>query len=326
LDKHFNILKDLANYKPSPPEIAFKAIRKSFIVQKNVEFSTTLKNLTDIKVAPPSFIYNAVLENILDKKFGTNSGLFYLKDFTSAPPIYLVENIFKQIQSKNKRNIFFRIININVNRKFILQIAASLLLCLLATLCIHFGFHNVSSDKARTFDNADAPVTHAVIADSALKVIPPQPKSEIKIIALHFIKKNKKRAIAKPIMFDGTELLKETSFIVNGVNMVFVDNDFFATFTSFNNVTTDFLNNVPEGKDVTVTLNNFSAISISSKMQEMMKKMYKTKKNGRIPNSAKKLQKKLLDWKVDDTKTFDLDFKKNPVDALDLLDYLFDHP
>ena len=59
-------------------------------------------------------------------------------------------------------------------------------------------------------------------------------------------------------------------------------------------------------------------------MQGMMKKMYKTKRNGKAPSSAKKLQKKLVDWKSYDTKSFDENLQKNPLDAIDLFESVFD--
>jgi len=55
-----------------------------------------------------------------------------------------------------------------------------------------------------------------------------------------------------------------------------------------------------------------------------MKKMYKTKKNGKVPSSAKKLQKKLVDWKSYDNKSFDQNLQKSPLDAIDLLESVFD--
>ena len=327
MNKDQNFLNKLKDNSVQPPDMLFQAIRQRIEESKAEaaeELASVFKKLADKETAPPLFLQSAILKAIEDKKFLQETGLDQLIDHEIQPPAHLFENIQKQIKAVGKKSNKAVVININSFKQFRMPVAASLLLCLMAGLIFKkfnfVGSHQNSENFYTTETAINTPDTslntlNKIEADKGL----PKDKTAVAL-------RTKTKTLA-PVNNEGnsSELLAEKALNIGGMNIPFVDNDFFATFTSFNYVTTDIFKNVPEGQDLVVRLNNYSAISISSKMQAMMKKMYKTKRNGKIPNSAKKLQKKLLGWKVDDNKAFDSDEKKSPLDTIDLLDFLMEN-
>jgi|GEM_PF-1938281 len=75
-------------------------------------------------------------------------------------------------------------------------------------------------------------------------------------------------------------------------------------------------------KDKRVTLNQYSYVNLSDKMVAMLQEVYLTKKNGKLARKAKKAKKKFEKWKKKDEKYFDKELDKNPVDIIDLGEFL----
>jgi hypothetical protein len=75
-------------------------------------------------------------------------------------------------------------------------------------------------------------------------------------------------------------------------------------------------------KNKRVALNKYSYVNLSDKMVEMLQEVYLTKKNGKMARKAKKAKKKFAKWKKKDEKYFDKELDKNPVDIIDLGDFL----
>ena len=65
-----------------------------------------------------------------------------------------------------------------------------------------------------------------------------------------------------------------------------------------------------------------SYVTVSEKMNEIFKKMYSTKKNNKPTIKAKRLKAKLEKWKKYDEKHFDTNMQNNPVDVIDLSEFI----
>ena len=58
-------------------------------------------------------------------------------------------------------------------------------------------------------------------------------------------------------------------------------------------------------------------------MLEMMKQMYQVLPNGKPARKARKAKRRLESWKEKDQKRFDRDAGANPLDPVDLGDFIF---
>ena len=329
MSKELNILSTLKGFKVQPPAMLYDAIIKRVEYAKEVDnVNIAITHVKDFNPLPPSFLFDAIMADINNKKLSQSAGLDHLIEFKMPVPTFLFGNIQKEFALKSNKVPLSPVVNMAGFRRYGMSAAASILLCFMAGL-IYKQFSIATPDDNTSNIAVVQPLTNSgynndpVVNDTTTAI---NPNNEtIKNTARLNVKAVKQATTKMDTKTTITgELLSEKNVSFNGTSLPFIDNDFFATFASFNNVTTDILKNIPEGKDLIVRLNNYSVITISSKMQEMMKKMYKTKKNGKVPSSAKKLQKKLVDWKNYDNKSFDLDLQKNPLDAIDLLESVFD--
>ena len=329
MSKELNILSTLKGFKVQPPPMLYDAIIKRVEYAKEVDnVNIAISHAKGFAPLPPSFLFDAIMADINNKKLSQSTGLDHLIEFKMPPPAFLFGNIQNEFALKSNKIPVAPVVNMAGFRRYGMSAAASILLCLMAGL-IYKQFSVVTaegnlSDIAVVQPIANNTRNNAFVDNDTSTAINPNNKTlkntarlNVKAVKPAIIKINTKTIVTG-------ELLSEKNVSFNGTSLPFIDNDFFATFASFNYVTTDILKNIPEGKDLVVRLNNYSAITISSKMQDMMKKMYKTKRNGKIPSSAKKLQKKLVDWKSYDNKSFDENLQKNPLDAIDLLESVFD--
>jgi len=328
VSKELNIISTLKDFKVQPPAVLYDAIIKRVEYAKEVDnVNLAIAHAKGFAPLPPNFLFDAIMADIDNKKLSQSVGLDLLKEFKMPPPAFLFGNIKKEFALKSNKTFSAPVVNITGFKRYGMSAAASIVLCLMAGL-IYKQFR-VSTPDANLSDVAVVQplannagnnlqvATDTTVINSKNKSLKNTARINVKAVKPAITKLDTKTIVTG-------ELLSEKNVSFNGTSLPFIDNDFFATFASFNYVTTDILKNIPEGKELVVRLNNYSVITISSKMQEMMKKMYKTKKNGKVPSSAKKLQKKLVDWKSYDNKSFDQNLQKSPLDAIDLLESVFD--
>ncbi|HWK04993.1 MAG TPA: hypothetical protein VNS58_15230 [Puia sp.] len=113
------------------------------------------------------------------------------------------------------------------------------------------------------------------------------------------------------------------SFSLNGQRLPLTDNDLLITFASLKyNEIPDFINRSDEGS-WKIHIDQYTNIYISQPMSEMMKEMSLFKSNGSPTRKARKSREKLDKWKKSDEIQFDQSLKKNPLDPLDLGEFIF---
>ena len=101
------------------------------------------------------------------------------------------------------------------------------------------------------------------------------------------------------------------------------NNDLLFTFASFQ------YNNVPplltdiKKEEVKLRLDDYTNIAISKNMRYMMRRMYKTRRNGKFTRTAKRYKARLANWQKADSIIFDSNLVKNPLDPMDLGDFIF---
>lgn len=114
---------------------------------------------------------------------------------------------------------------------------------------------------------------------------------------------------------------KASTRISKNVSTSFIDSDFIYLLTSFNPETAELFMQDMASKSV-IYLNRFSYVNISDKMREFLETMYKTKHNKKPTRKAKKARQKLEKWKKADENYFDNGAGKNPLDILDLSEFI----
>lgn len=113
------------------------------------------------------------------------------------------------------------------------------------------------------------------------------------------------------------------SFHINGQKLPLVDNDLLVTFASFKyNELPDFMNG-NDKDNWKIRIDQYANIVISQPMVGMMKEMSGFKSNGTPTRRARKSREKLDKWKKTDVLNFDQSLKKNPLDPIDLAEFIF---
>ncbi len=126
--------------------------------------------------------------------------------------------------------------------------------------------------------------------------------------------------------------LNDTAFIADGILMTemkinggsfsIIDNDYLVTFTSFSEANLPLFLQADKPVATSITVDNYTDITISEGMGAMMKKMYKTKKSGKPTRRARKQREKLDKWKKADADYFNNNSTSNPLDPMDLGNFI----
>ena len=112
-------------------------------------------------------------------------------------------------------------------------------------------------------------------------------------------------------------------FTIGGNNIALVNNDYLATFASFNEANAPLFLKETSPTNTTIVIDKYSSITVSPTMGAMMKKMYSTRKSGKPTRRAKKTFEKIEKWKLGDAKYFDSTNRNNPLDPFDLGNFIF---
>jgi len=114
-----------------------------------------------------------------------------------------------------------------------------------------------------------------------------------------------------------------STFSINGQRLSLTDNDLLITFVNLKyNEMPGFINRSNEG-DWKIRIDQYTSILISKPMSEMMREMALFKPDGTLTRKARKSREKLDKWKKSDEAQFDQSLKKNPLDPIDLGEFIF---
>jgi hypothetical protein len=118
---------------------------------------------------------------------------------------------------------------------------------------------------------------------------------------------------------------KNNKFTAEGRGLQLVENDFIVTFASYQyEALPAFL---AEEEDVEsellVRLDQYSYFTISENMLSSLRKMYQQRKRGTPTRRARKEREKLEQWKSADEVRFDLKQANNPLDPIDMAEFIF---
>jgi len=274
-----------------------------------LQLNTILKKLQDHSIPPPAQVTEAIHSNIQEEKAESLikkefEQVSSLKENSVTPPAFLLENILRE--GKPARVVSFR--------KYIPRIAAALVFMAAIAVVIRL----THKKNAGTEETATVPSTE----NKSLATTSPDKKDSVAIPMI--LPKHSGSLASSPKKKNGYNSSSKTgNASIDGEDFDVHDNDLLFSFTNFNyNQLPSFITN--ESTDaVKVNLDHSSSITISEGMLGMMKTMYQQKKNGNPTAKARRQRKKLQRWKDADAKFFDKNVEKNPMDPLDLAEFIF---
>jgi hypothetical protein len=332
------LLNDLKGHSIVPPNFLFENI-KNKIEEDNTNLNNAFKSLMLHSVAPPAstISFGAIMNRI--KETDQLNTFKPLRDYEVNPPFSFTKlmEIIRGMVTTTSIKPTAKVFSFAGNFKRIAAAAAVLLMCFVGYLIYQKTITNeqeegstASTTVPTTLPNTTPSIIIPPILDSndITSSIDDNP-------TLAFIGNNRydprnkfgaRRDGKKSMMFGATPSTKDvplpTEFLINGSRFTIVDNDYLATFASFNE------SNLPEflKADIPVatqiTIDDYASITITQGMGAMMKKMYKTKKSGKPTRRARKQKEKLEKWKKADAIFFNPNANLNPLDPIDLGNFI----
>ncbi len=120
----------------------------------------------------------------------------------------------------------------------------------------------------------------------------------------------------------GKDQVTGNNSITKNVRANILNDDFLYTLTSFNySQANAFFADVK--KEPKISMNNYSYVNISDKMAALLKQQYAVNHRKKPTWKARRAKEKLNKWKRKDEKNFDAKPGKNPLDILDLSEFIF---
>lgn len=282
---------------------------------------TILKQLKDFEQRPPLALFDnikelvhcAPQEVVSDATLVTDAKLAELKHHTISPPAYLFQKIMEVIKGIGQPA---KVVPLNTYLK-IAAVAASVLLL--------FGIWKLIDNNPQPSGNEGEIVQHSTPSVPA----PIVPAVEDIVIGANTTTKTESKkshsfAAFKRSSIVDLPLVPDTfSILIDGAAFVVKDNDLYSTFTSFDYNNLPAFIAAPEPKPYTLRIDKSTAINLSESMVGMMQKMYRTRSSGKPTRKALRMKKKMDKWKEADQTYFDKHVEKNPVNPIDLGEFLF---
>jgi hypothetical protein len=326
------LLPDLKGYAITPPAFLFDNI-KNKIEEDNTNLTNTFKALVRHSVAPPAaaISFGAIMNRI--KETEQLNTFKPLKDYEVAPPFSFAKlmEIIRGMVATTSIKPTAKVISFSANFKRIAAAAAVILMCFVGYLV--YQNTSVKGDEGSTASTTVTPtpsitpsiVTPPLVDTATIKNNNP---------TLAFIGNNNYNANNKfSTGRDGKRSMSfgaaptfdvpaPTELLINGSKFTIVDNDYLATFASFNESNLPEFLKADNPVATQITIDDYASITITEGMGAMMKKMYKTKKSGKPTRRARKQKEKLEKWKKADADFFNPNANLNPLDPIDLGNFI----
>lgn len=297
-----DILNRLQQYEVQPPPEVFHSLfhrlQAESVQPEEAKWQGMLQGLQQLEIPPPSFMPAAIADAIAGKPLFS-----FLQDVAVAPPADAFERIVRAISTDSLA------VKAPIRKLFtpLRAIAAALLL-----VAAGWGIYRFA------VQSPDKPSVELAGQTT------PQPTPVID--SVHQTAAHPDSVIARFQLYDNVKTenyFKNNRFTAEGVSMQLVDNDFFVTFASYQYEELPSFLTEEENSELTIRLDQFSYFTISRNMMDMLKKMYQRKSKGTLTRKARKEKEKLERWKKADGARFDQKRAANPLDPIDLAEFLF---
>ncbi len=287
-----------------------------------------LNHLQQYGMQPPADAFSKAWEHIADAKEKNPFG--QLQDYSMAAPA-LDFSLLKNAAGQN---------NIPLKRHWVIPIpvmrAAAVLLVVATGITLYFSFFRQKESTQNNYAGVNVNQSPATASPNGQNNGPDMQTANN---AANSIAAANTTAAGKNSYAAGIKTKKgfrnknsiakagrrNSATLANNSFIQLYDNDIFFTLISYkggkNSTLQKFFadNTYAEKK---ISLNKYSYVNLSDKMVAMLQDIYLTKKNGKPARKAKKTKKKFDKWKKKDEKYFDSNMQKNPIDVIDLSDFI----
>ena len=271
-----------------------------------MQLDDQLKNLQNFEAQPPADIFASIVGKIKEEEKTTSgivdSKVAELKQFSKVPPTHLYGKVIKLIFKENKQG---KVVSFNA----FVKIAAA------ACAIFIVGLWALKSNSPGKV--AEQPITASVMQPAVIE-------SLTGADTVDATPEHTKQHVAKSSLPVKVKKVGEKyDIIIDNEVFTVSDNDLFASFTSFDP------DNLPEfitstdSKSVVIRVDKSTSINLSQGMASLLQDLYKVKSNGKPTGKARRTKRKFDKWKEADSKYFDDKVQKNPMDPVDLGEFLF---
>jgi hypothetical protein len=337
------LLTDLNGYEVAPPTFLYASIVQK-IDGEDVAFKKSLQALIHHSVLPPTTAvdnFSAIFNRI--KQEDTLANFKPLKNYEIAAPISFerIMAAIRNLVAGNTANKGVKVIPFGSYIKKIAAVAAVLLVSFFG----YRAFQNFdsASDNPNVVPNNIAASTptivpttpNTIVTDTPALASAPQTSiatTSRVVPAFSYGQSNSNNVVRKGYSrenrrnilynFTPTPAAQEQILSVGGSNMQIIENDYLASFAALNETNLPAFLQAEKPLATTITIDDYTDITISEGMGAMMKKMYKTKKSGKPTRRARKTREKLEKWKKADSTYFNANSTANPLDPVDLGNFI----
>ncbi len=297
-----DIFDRLRQYEVQPPPGAFHdlmgRLEAEAVLEQDSQWLGAFQALQELEIQPPAFMPATITHAVEESVLFTN-----LQDISIEPPAGAFARILQEVDKTQApatlRRLFtpFRAI-------------AAILVLIIAGLAFYYFRGQISvqpppelawqtKDGKKPIVDSPQHSTVAILPDSARYKIYDNAKAE------NFFKNNK--------------------FTAEGSGLQLVENDFIVTFASYRyEALPAFLAEEEDAEsELMVRLDQYSYFTISENMLSSLRKMYQQRKRGTPTRRARKEREKLEQWKSADEARFDFKQTNNPLDPIDMAEFIF---
>jgi hypothetical protein len=326
------LLHDLKSFDIAPPAFLFDNIKNKIEEENNV-LTKTFKSLFDHPIAPPAMAlsFDAIMNRI--KTTDELNTFKPLRNYEVTPPFSFAKlmEIIKGLVTNPSAKTSAKVIPFSANFKRIAAAAAILIMCFLGYITYQKSASNIEENgnnnpAIAVNPSSNTPNTTSTVVDTVSKQ---NAHPQLAFIGNNGIaQKNNysgSREGKQKMFFGATPTLAApapTELLINGSKFTIVDNDYLATFASLNESNLPAFLQADNPVATQITIDYYASITITEGMGAMMKKMYKTKKSGKPTRRARKQREKLEKWKKADSTYFNPNINLNPLDPIDLGNFI----
>ena len=290
MDNRSNIWRRLQDHQILPPAEMFDNLRKNLPLTDEAD-RNGFRKLQDHPLTPPPFLWSAIKAAALPPKPITHP-----KPGTQPKPA-----IQPKPNTHPKRGKI---------RSLLPYAVAACLLLILIGVVVDRNPHTDPITKARTANrHAEKPGT-AWTPDTAASQTGPANAASDNTIDSSAAVFPTDRGLALALTIDGS------SFSL-------VDNNPLTTLISYKYPALRNRINNKRDPNLRIRLDQYTNIALSRVMTGMIRDLYDTRSNGMPSRKARKTKERLEKWKSDDEKQFDGSNFSNPLDPIDLAEFLF---
>lgn len=301
-----DILSRLRAYEVAPPEEAFRQLMHKLgqdaIAATEDAAIGTWQGLQDLEIQPPAAISDSIAKAVMEKPL-----FAALQEHTVMPPTDLFTRISEQTLYENDRPAATTAPVRSLVPRF--SAVAAVILLMMAG----YTFYNIVSNKA-------TPATHTAFHD--------QQQVKQPVLPAPTAKHTNANAMARFRVYDNPRTenyFVNDVFVADGSGLPLVDNDFMVTFASYEWDDLPAFLYEEEESELMVRLDQYSYFTISENMMNNLRKMYQRKAKGAPTRKAKRELARLEKWKKADEQQFDKKQAGNPLDPVDLAEFIFDY-